>query len=234
MPAERAWVLVTGATLSARRANVLWTEASEMRRRRRRLDAGRAGQADLALFGSAGSSPRPRGMRAIVAVSPGTDHETSRPAIATPSGLSVCLTRIDPASPRARPAFAFRPRAPRRPRRRRARCSVRAAHRGPVDLAGLDALAGTSTLPGLDTLPQHAAAAPPAASSAHDSAGAVDGRLQRHPGLVGLDALEDHRLVAHRAADEPLLAGPRRRQPLRIDPLGAAACSSRHAKLWWL
>src|SRR5439155_9586525 len=50
----------------------------------------------------------------------------------------------------------------------------------------------------------------------------LDGREERLLGLARLDALEDHRLVAHRAADEALLAGPRGRAALPDHPVPAA------------
>ena len=58
--------------------------------------------------------------------------------------------------------------------------------------------------------------------AAHHPAGAVHGREQRLLVVVRLDALEDHRLVAHGAADEALLARPGRRAALPDHPVGAA------------
>src|SRR5688500_11600481 len=46
---------------------------------------------------------------------------------------------------------------------------------------------------------------------AHDPAGAVHRREERLLGLLAGDALEDHGLVAHRAAHEALLTRPRGR-----------------------
>ena len=65
----------------------------------------------------------------------------------------------------------------------------------------------------------HAARRP---GAAHHSAGAVHGREERLLVLGRLDALEDHGLVAHRAADEALLTRPGRRAALADDPVGAA------------
>src|SRR5206468_10383579 len=58
--------------------------------------------------------------------------------------------------------------------------------------------------------------------AAHHAAGAVHRRVQRRLGVRALDALEDDRLVAHRAADEALLAGTRGRTALADHPVAAA------------
>src|SRR5712691_2951509 len=58
--------------------------------------------------------------------------------------------------------------------------------------------------------------------TAHHPAGAVHRRVERLLVLGRLDALEDHRLVAHRAADEALLARAGRRAALADHPAGAA------------
>src|SRR5438093_10765384 len=58
--------------------------------------------------------------------------------------------------------------------------------------------------------------------AAHHAAGAVHRREERLLVLAGLDTLEDDRLVAHRAADEALLARPGRRAALPDQPVGAA------------
>src|SRR5919197_1549511 len=59
--------------------------------------------------------------------------------------------------------------------------------------------------------------------AAHDAAGAVD-RGARRPLRQGrVSALDDHRPVAHRSADEPGLAGKRRRRALADDVEGLAA-----------
>src|ERR1700751_3669991 len=72
------------------------------------------------------------------------------------------------------------------------------------------------------TGPALAAADPPCRlRSAHQPAGTVHGREQRLLGLTGLDALEDHRVVAHRPPDEALLARPRRRASLADHPVCA-------------
>ena len=55
----------------------------------------------------------------------------------------------------------------------------------------------------------------------HRAARAVDGRVQRGARLGRLDALEDHRGLAHRRADEAALAREGRRRALADDP-GAA------------
>ncbi len=73
-----------------------------------------------------------------------------------------------------------------------------------------------------------ALAAPHAArrlGAAHHATGTVDGRVQRLAGHRALGALQDHRVVAHRAADEALLTGTRRRAALAHHPVGAAEVS---------
>src|SRR5262245_4885690 len=49
-------------------------------------------------------------------------------------------------------------------------------------------------------------------------AGAVDGRVERGPRLRTLDALDDHRIVAHRTADKATLTGERWRRALAHHP----------------
>src|SRR5262249_25038782 len=58
--------------------------------------------------------------------------------------------------------------------------------------------------------------------AAHHPAGSVHRRVERLHGILRLHALEDHRLVSHRAADEALLARARRRAALADDPVRAA------------
>src|SRR6185437_3426582 len=58
--------------------------------------------------------------------------------------------------------------------------------------------------------------------AAHHTACAVHGRVERLGVVVRLDALEDHRLVAHRTADEALLTGARGRAALADHPVCAA------------
>jgi len=50
--------------------------------------------------------------------------------------------------------------------------------------------------------------------AAEQPAGAVDGRVERGLGFRAVDALDDHSIVAHRAADEAALAGEGRRRAL--------------------
>ena len=58
--------------------------------------------------------------------------------------------------------------------------------------------------------------------AAHHPARSVDGRVERLLVRRRLDSLEDHRLVAHRAAHEALLARAGRRAALPDHPGGAA------------
>src|SRR5437763_15574862 len=43
-------------------------------------------------------------------------------------------------------------------------------------------------------------------------------RVERRARLIAVDTLDDHRIVAHRAADETTLAGKRRRRAFAYDP----------------
>src|SRR5258708_6785995 len=52
----------------------------------------------------------------------------------------------------------------------------------------------------------------------HHAAGAVHGRVEARGRRLALDSLEDHGVVAHRAADEAALARERRRCALAHDP----------------
>src|SRR5262249_40513594 len=49
-------------------------------------------------------------------------------------------------------------------------------------------------------------------------AGAMDGRVERGTRLRALDALDDHRIVAHRTADKATLTRERRRRALAHHP----------------
>src|SRR5581483_11614001 len=115
-------------------------------------------------------------------------------------------------------------------------------HRRPVDAAGRDLLVDPDLararvrMVGADGLDLEeavavAVAARPAFApahaarrlrAAHHATGAVHGRVQRRIRAGTRDALEDDGVVAHRAADEALLAGTRGRAALAHHPVGPA------------